>query len=58
MLIKIAQYFDIPTDYLLGKTDYVSIDEINFEYFSKYLSNQNIKELIKKSSYKRTLLNI
>jgi hypothetical protein len=58
MLIKIAQYFDIPTDYLLGKTDYVSIDEINFEYFSKYLSNQNIKKLIKKSSYKRTLLNI
>ena len=58
MLIKIAQYFDIPTDYLLGKTDSVSIDEINFEYFSKYLSNQNIKELIKKSSYKRTLLNI
>ncbi|OBR92768.1 HTH-type transcriptional regulator ImmR [Clostridium ragsdalei P11] len=47
MLIKIAQYFDVPTDYLLGKTDSVSIDEINFEYFSKYLSKQNIEKLIK-----------
>lgn len=47
MLIKIAQYFDVPTDYLLGKTDSVSIDEINFEYFSRYLSKQNIEKLIK-----------
>ena len=47
MLIKIAQYFDVPTDYLLGKTNSVSIDEINFEYFSKYLSKQNIEKIIK-----------
>ncbi|WP_123054502.1 helix-turn-helix transcriptional regulator [Clostridium sp. JN-1] len=46
MLIKLAQYFDVPTDYLLGKTNSVSIDEINFEYFSKFLSKENIKKLM------------
>lgn len=47
MLVIIAKYFDVPTDYLLGKTDFINIDEINFEYFSKYLSKQNIENLIK-----------
>lgn len=47
MLVKIAQYFDVPTDYLLGKTNSISIDEINFEYFSKSLSKQNIEKLVK-----------
>lgn len=46
MVVKIARYFDVPTDYLLGKTDSVSIDEINFEYFSKSLSKKNIEKLM------------
>lgn len=46
MIVKIASYFDVPTDYLLCKSDSISIDEFNFEYFSKSLSKNNIEEII------------
>lgn len=42
ILIKLAKFFDVPTDYLLGHTDKLDLNEINFE---NSLENFNIDKV-------------
>jgi|GEM_PF-2384146 len=46
ILIKLSNIFDISLDYLLGKSNLKNHEEVRYEYFSKYLSKENIDSLI------------
>lgn len=52
LTLKIAEYFNVTTDYLLGKTDARNIDEIIKEYKPPYykeakgLSDQEIQDAL------------
>lgn len=45
ILIKLSQFFNVPVDYLLGSTDKLDLNEINFDIFFKSFSNDNINAI-------------
>jgi len=48
ILIILSNIFDVSLDYLLGKSDCKNLEEVRFDYFSKFLSKKNIDDLVSK----------